>query len=406
MNKGLELMQSNVLKSKTERINSGGVKVSEDGQTLAMHHPYYNFLFKVPYFHLLTVSEQRDVRRIFDTVNLDSMAKSIKYHYDNERYNGNGYSYVVDNLRYILSLPEPDDESLLVKFLMIATLGKMRFLSPRNINLVFAERHNVAEHLAKYEKSKTGDYLSAFFDLFSKINPRIIYSKKAEALYYLKMTFGRWTSHENTTLHEVVMMQEVFGHELPPASNLANRRTNVSISDFLNSFLAVFAEDYDKTSDPLKFLFDEEFSHGIINATMNEIRNYLSFFTWSAFDRDEKQTVCSFSRFNKEFPVKDLDEQVFSDLLVESKNSLLVPNMYYSHPDSKHRSYFLFCLLNGNEERFLELIDAMDNADMKSGSSLTEQERFDFLNMVKEYAECDYYIPMSLLFSLHGFDYS
>lgn len=63
---------------------------------------------------------------------------------------------------------------------------------------------------------------------------------------------------------------------------------------------------------------------------------------------------------------------------------------------------FLFCLLNGDKDRFIDFMKVL-NLDL-SFRAFSKSDQHAFLTMVKEYSELDYFIPAYLLFGLHGLD--
>lgn len=401
---GLDDMQFEVDQAIAEIADSASVTVSKSGQTFIMSQPYFSFLVKVPYFRRLTRAEKAEVKRIFHQVNVNFIAQQVQYHYDNDREKKNGYSYVVDNLRYILSLPEPDDESLFVKFLMIASLGKMKFLSKRNIDLIFVERETVMKRALSEEGACVPlEEILNFFDKVTITHTRILYPKSAEGLYYLGITFLRWARTGNMSLREVIMRQEVFGVELPPMGDLP---MSVSVNMFIRSFFEKCSRLSNNGSfDPVKVLCDKRQSDGLIDATVEDVEDYLSFFRWeSGLVGNGKRSVCSFSDFKEGFHLE------------KEKFSVLYAGVYADFPlregddegndnllSLQKEGFFLFCLLKGDEAKFSDLFNAILE-NVGTFNAMTSEQTYDFLNMVREYGECDYLIPVSLLSGLHGLD--
>lgn len=383
------------------------IKAVEKGQALVLIDRYYGLLFKLPYFHHLTRVEKAEVKRIFQQVLMNIDIRLAHYNYDDIRVSENELSYVVDNLRHILALPELDKASYIIKFLLIAGLGKMKFLSKRNIDLVFVERETVMGWLKRDGRRKSFSLESVLFfhDRIAVSSESLLYSKNSEAVYYLGMTFARWARAKNMSLREVFMQQEAFGIETPP---MGNSSLNAPMNMFIGSFLSSFFLPYNVSLDPMKTLFDKNHSHGLVDATMEDFTDFLSFFPWQSSFNGTKasHSAHSFSKFQEQFPRKkerfdDPFEKVYAELPSGVLNDDDESNGHLLF--FKEKCFFLFCLLNGDEEKFFEVSNAITN-NTKSFYRMSSQSTYDFLNMVKEYAEYEYFLPMSLLSALHGLD--
>lgn len=381
------------------------IKVVEKEQALVMSNNYYEFLFKVPYFHHLSKGEKAEVKRIFEQVLMNGISHLAHYHYDNVRVRENGVSYVVDNLRHILALPGVDEAAYTVKFLLIASLGKMKFLSKRNIDLIFVERETMMSGLLLKNGTRKRVYLKSVLILFDRISvssDALLYSENSEVVYYLGMTFVRWARLGGMSLREVITHQEVFGIEIPP---MGDASLSISMNMFISSFLEPFSLPYNSSLDPVKVLCNKKKYDGLIDATVEDVEDYLSFFRWeSGLVENGKRSVCSFSDFKEGFHLEkekfsDLYAGVYADFPLWLRDDEGNPNLL----SLQKKCFFLFCLLKGDEEKFSDLFNAiMENAGMFR--TMTSEQTYDFLNMVREYGECDYLIPVSLLSGLHGLD--
>ena len=421
----LVAFQESVDKAVSERKGSSkSIAVSENGQSLVIRHSYFSYLVKVPHFHHLSKSEQDDILRICRSVNTDFFAEFIGYHYDNIRQEENGYSYVVDNVRYILSLPETGSASVVMKFLLLSAVGKMKFLSKRNIDLFFVESDRVMKTLGSVKE--TGRKISlekvfAFFDReFSLSIKDPLYRKNSEGLFYLRMILARWLSNKELSFREIVMMQAVFRHELPavgkPTESGLSEGELRKFLDIVALLLSYFSRSYDNSSDPVKVLFDDTLTDGLADTTLQELIAYLQFFDWvpPMLNEEKRANLCSLKKFKKEFSVdfSKFDRESYVNFFMNN----VVDEVYvedesstgYSRSSGEEKEffvnsagdyYFLFCLLNGDEERFIDFMRVLE-IDL-AFQYFDENLRYRFLTMVKEYSEDEEFISASLLFNLY-----
>lgn len=386
------------------------VSVSDDNKTLFMQHKYYSYLVKVPHFHALTTQEQTELQRIFNNVHTQLIFEHATYHYDNHRKQENGFSYVVESLKHILSLPEPDENAIITKFLMISTLGKMNFLSKRNINLVFAERSNIVKFLyQKNSLNKRSNLLEVFESLLPSLKETSL-SSMEESIFYIKMTFSRWFAQDNLSLHEVIMMQEVFAHSLEPMTHIMNKRLDFKMRKIVKEFLFLL-KDKSYTDSPWKGLFEKDKSfkrfEGMLHATAKEFYAYETFQKNSYFHDEEKfsKKLVTLPEFKELFPVQWIDVSVYKSFMMNSSVASLNPFSDAICEDKMifDKFYFLYCLLEGDNEKFLVLFKALNGS---SGFSVIALSRYmDLLEVVKVYAEDTSNTPLSLLFQLYDFKY-
>lgn len=403
--------------------------MSENGQSLVIRHSYFSYLVRVPYFHHLSKVEQDDVLRIFRSVNIDFFAEFINYHYDNIRKEENGYSYVVDNVRYILSLPESGSASVIMKFLMISAVGKMRFLSKRNVDLLFAERDRVMQVLDRLKTSGKKISLDKLLNVFDRefmfeVEAQM-YWNISEELFYVRMILARWLSNKELSFREIVMMQVVFGHELPAVgkvgdSGFSTGEIRLFSQKFAGSLLLHFSQDRNTLFDPVKILFNDSLTEGLADTTLQELMAYLQLFDWTPPLINEKRgkSFCSlkefkkkffmdFSKFEKSSYIDFFVNNVVNEIYLYKGDRVKVDSRFMRKDDELFMNnagdyYFLFCLLNGDKDRFIDFMKVL-NLDL-SFRAFSKSDRYAFLTMVKEYSELDYFIPAYLLFGLHGLD--
>lgn len=421
----LMAFQDEVDKAVSERkASSKSIAVSDDGASLVMRHSYFDYLVKVPHFNVLSKVEQDEVLRIFRSVDLDFFAEFINYHYDNIRQEENGYSYVVDNVRYILSLPETGSASVVMKFLLLSAVGKMKFLSKRNIDLFFVESDRVMKTLDLVKETGRKLSLEKIFSFFDRgLSLTIkgpLYLKNSEGLFYLRMILARWLSNKELSFREIVMMQAVFRHELPAVgkpteSGLSARELDL-FSDIVNYLLTYFSRSYDNSFDPVKILFDDTLTDGLADTTLQEFMTYSQFFDWTPplIDGKQGKSSCSLKEFKQKFfmDFSKFEKSSYIDFFVNNVvNEIYLCKGDRVKVDSRFMRlfvnnagdyYFLFCLLNGDKDRFIDFMKVL-NLGLPF-QAFSKSDQYGFLNMVKEYSESEEFIPASLLFGLYGLD--
>lgn len=426
----LMAFQEKVDKAVAERkASSKSIAVSDDGASLVMHHSYFDYLVKVPYFNVLSKVEQDEVLRIFRSVDLGFFAEFINYHYDNIRQEENSYSYVVDNVRYILSLPETGSASVVMKFLLLSAVGKMKFLSKRNIDLFFVESDRVMKTLDSVKETGRKISLEKIFALFDRELSLTIkgplYLKNSEELFYLRMILVRWLNNAHLSFRETVMMQVVFGHELPAVgkvedSGFSTGEIRLFSQKFADPLLFHFSQDHSRPFDPVKILFNDSLTEGLADTTLQEFMAYSQFFDWTPplIDGKQGKSSCSLKEFKKKFfmDFSKLDRSSYIDFFVNNAVSevylqdgenVLVGSRSVRKDDELFMNnagdyYFLFCLLNGDKDRFIDFMKVL-NLGLPF-QAFSKSDRYGFLNMVKEYSESEEFIPASLLFGLYGLD--
>lgn len=426
----LMAFQEKVDKAVAERkASSKSIAVSDDGASLVMRHSYFDYLVKVPYFNVLSKVEQDDVLRICRSVNTDFFAEFINYNYDNVRQEENGYSYVVDNVRYILSLPETGSDSVVMKFLLLSAVGKMKFLSKRNIDLFFVESHRVMKTLDLVKETGRKLSLEKIFALFDRELSLTIkgplYLKNSEELFYVRMILVRWLNNAHLSFREIVMMQVVFGHELPAVgkvedSGFSTREIHLFSQKFADPLFLHFSQDRSTPFDPVKILFNDSLTEGLADTTAAELVAYLQLFDWMPplINGKQGKSLCSlkefkqkffmdFSKFEKSSYIDFFVNNVVNEIYLRKGDRVKVYSRFMRKDDELFMNnagdyYFLFCLLNGDKDRFIDFMKVL-NLDLPF-RAFSKSDQYAFLTMVKEYSELDYFIPAYLLFGLHGLD--
>ena len=144
---------------RTVSVEKGSLK------SVAPFPPHYiqNEVIAINGFSRLSPNEKTECLRI-----MNNKRCRIFYNYDNDNTKENSSIYVLKNLRDILQLPNDGVESDFLKYAMIASLGKMRFLSSRNIDLLYALRkfaYSVYKGFDDYYEGSNDDETTLGIDL-------------------------------------------------------------------------------------------------------------------------------------------------------------------------------------------------------------------------------------------------
>lgn len=381
------------------------ISMNDNNKYFIMNHTYYTYLVKLPHFSVLSAAEQAEVRRIFHEVPTDVIMAHATYHYENHRQKENGFSYIAENIKHILSLPETDKDSIIAKFLMIATLGKMKFLSKRNIDLIFAERRNIVRFLQANKAAGKNSTLTELFESLLPVLKETHTANMTEMDFYIKMTLSRWFSEDSLTLHEVIMKQEIFAHELDPVSHKTHHRLDFTLRNLVKDFLLV-VKDSGNEATPWKGLFEESKSFsrfkGYINSTIKDVYVHRSLFenNYSPLNRDSSDRYLSFLDLKNHFPVEWVDVSQYIECISQVSSRRVSSDLDKAIFEAP---YFLYCLLRGDNEKFVQLKKVLDNSSFQQ---LAFNRYVDFLEMVKAYSEESSNTPLSLIFQLYDFEYS
>lgn len=353
----------------------------------------------LPFFHHLTKAEQQECLRIFHEVD-EELVKCIKTTVE-FREHVNGFSYVIDNLRVILQLPNDNNKKLsdFVKFLMIASLRTMKILNKQNIELLFAMRgyFNISstflnESSRKFAKprrvTKQGGVRkrldAVLCDNFNVADFRIDYSESASAMaWYLNFVFFHWKVEPEKTLRTLLHEHAVYRYELSipvvgieemkkPRDRAITRVIERIASEMLHQYsvgLIAYSDVFSLLNGRKTNVSFLRNMMGIFDVNLLDFDNYAFFtykptkeiyptspFTNLLHEYTTDTCVLSVEEFFERYPyrVNAADADRLHGLAKELFKTLPDLSSYISI--SRNLYVFIFQMFDKNEQRFLEWV--------------------------------------------------
>lgn len=354
-------------------------------------------------FSRLSPNEKTECLRI-----MNNKEFRIFYDYNNDNTKENSSIYVLKNLRHILQLPNDGVESDFLKYAMITSLGKMRFLSSRNIDLLYALRKFVYSVYKGFD-----DYYEGFDDektlgielpyLFGslllgkrrRLENTKLYGNQAEARWYVFLTLQRWHNSQNFTLREIIKQQETLKEKLE----------DFAINNFDRDKISLFEEVVMRMSAKK----DKDFS--FLEPSDNEPDNELEKHLLGLLDCNSKEfgffallikkdSGLSIQDFVELYLPRNALSKVSTSECFNRLRKIIVKEDFPTIGLSYALALFVYCFLD-DEEKFVPLFDRTelfkhDREIVDNGLSL------EFLDFLKDYSHEGNEIPLSLLMGLYG----
>lgn len=397
---GLIPQQTDDSFERTVSVEKGRLK------SVAPFPPLYiqNEVIVINGFSRLSPNEKTECLRI-----MNNKKFRIFYNYDNDNTKENSSIYVLKNLRHILQLPNDGVESDFLKYAMITSLGKMRFLSSRNIDLLYALRkfaYSVYKGFDDYYEGSNDDEKTLGIDLtylFGNlllgkrcrlVNTKL-YGNQAEARWYVFLTLQRWQNSQNFTLREIIQQQETLKEKLEDFTINTFDRDKISLfekvvmrmsakkdKDF--SFLEPFDDEPDNELE--KYLL------GLLDCTSREF----GFFTLLI----KEDFGLSIQDFVELYLPRNALSKISVSECFNRLRKIIVKEEFPKIGLSYALAFFVYCFLD-DEEKFVPLFEQTelfkhDREIVDNGLSL------EFLDFLKDYSREDNEISLSLLMGIYG----
>lgn len=398
----------------------------------------------LPFFHHLTKAEQQECLRIFHEVDeelVECIETTVEF-----REHVNGFSYVIDNLRVILQLPNDNNKKLsdFVKFLMIASLRTMKILNKQNIELLFAMRgyFNISstflnESSRKFAKprrvTKQGGVRkrleAILYDNFNVADFRIeLHQDNAALAWYLNFVFFHWKVEPEKTLRTLLQEHAVYCHELvvPVVANSVrktprNRVTTTMIKRIATEILQQYTTGLVSYSGAIALLNGHKKTdilllrsiRGMFDVNLLDFDNYVFFtykptkeiyptspFTNLLHEYTTVTCVLSVEEFFEKYPyhVNVDDSEQWSDFVHELFNTMPDLSSYISI--SRNLYVFIFQMFDKNEQRFLEWVQNTKHLKAQTQQLIVNSC---YLEFAADFAR-EENIPFSLLLPLYEED--
>lgn len=347
----------------------------------------------LPYYDHLTENEQNECARLFKDEKL-----AVLYDYDRGNHKQNDSDYIVDNAKYILSLRNDGINSDFVKYAMIVSLGKMTFLSKRNIDLIFSMRGFLySAYGIKIDKNGKPMLLQEIFSIGKLLKPVVawngLYDPFAENKYYSLFTLFRWFRvSDGMSLRDIVKRQKTLGPDVEEIDLIASQphfppRASAEITSMALS--KNFGEFFDGSTNSESSQFN-----GLLDCSTKEAFAYALFGDW------QNNEGMSLTDFLKQYSVTEIFYTVpmvgFMDLVREGpfkRKGLSLNNL------SIYTAYFVFCLLNADEGKLFRLIK---DTTLLETTLPNECCNTDLLDFVKDYSKVDTHSEIGFLMAYHG----
>lgn len=397
---GLIPQQTDGSFERTVSVEKGSLK------SVAPFPPLYiqNEVIVINGFSRLSPNEKTECLRI-----MNNKEFRIFYNYDNDNAKENSSIYVLKNLRHILQLPNDGVESDFLKYAMITSLGKMRFLSSRNIDLLYSLRkfaYSVYKGFNDYyegfdddEKTLVIELPYLFGNLLLGRRNRLVntklYGNQAEARWYVFLTLQRWHNSQNFTLREIIQQQEILKEKLEDFSINIFDRDKISLFEEVVMRMSAkkdkdfsFLEPSDNESDNEL----EKYLLGLLDCTSRE----LGFFTLLI----KKDSGLSIQDFVELYLPRNALSKISTSECFNRLRKIVVKDGFPAIGLSYALALFVYCFLD-DEKKFVPLFDQTelfkhDREIVDNGLSL------EFLDFLKDYSREDNEIPLSLLMGLYG----
>lgn len=355
-------------------------------------------------FSRLSPNEKTECLRI-----MNNKKFRIFYNYDNDKTKENSSIYVLKNLRHILQLPNDGVESDFLKYAMITSLGKMRFLSSRNIDLLYALRkfaYSVYEGFNDYYEGSNDDEKTLGIDLAylfgnlllgkrRKFTNAKLYGNQAEARWYVFLTLQRWQNSQNFTLREIIQQQEIL------KENLEDFTINNFDRDKILLFEEVVMRMYAKKDKDFSFLepFDnepdnelEKYLLGLLDCTSREF----VFFTLLV----KEDFGLSIQDFVELYLPGNALSKISASECFDRLRKIPVKEDFPTIGLSYALALFVYCFLD-DEEKFVPLFDQTEL--FKHNREIVDNGlSIEFLDFLKDYSREDNEISLSLLMGVYG----